>query len=224
VFPDQGGRFKHLTGRVRRELAKHALTLLDHFRQVGETTRLPLSRQQARYSLLTLNHWTNSQVTHDLLGRSLRIPRPINSSDRQPTDEPGTGKELVARGIIRCLYSASDWEPVLPLKRISNSMRLIRMRADAAGILRVGKTRVSLDSVIAAFNEGATPEEIVRQYDVIALADLYAVIGYYLENQSEIDAYLAKRHTQRAQLRQELEARHQPQGIRQRLISRSKNP
>jgi hypothetical protein len=35
VLPDQGGRFKHLTGRVPRELAKHALTLLDHFRQVG---------------------------------------------------------------------------------------------------------------------------------------------------------------------------------------------
>jgi quinol monooxygenase YgiN len=28
VFPDNGGRFKHLTGHVPRELAKHALTLL----------------------------------------------------------------------------------------------------------------------------------------------------------------------------------------------------
>lgn len=28
VFPDHGGRFKHLTGHVARELAKHALTLL----------------------------------------------------------------------------------------------------------------------------------------------------------------------------------------------------
>jgi len=28
VFPDQGGRFAHLTGHVPRELAKHALSLL----------------------------------------------------------------------------------------------------------------------------------------------------------------------------------------------------
>ena len=28
VFPDHGGRFKHLTGHVARELAKHALSLL----------------------------------------------------------------------------------------------------------------------------------------------------------------------------------------------------
>jgi uncharacterized protein (DUF433 family) len=100
----------------------------------------------------------------------------------------------------------------------------VPLRTDAAGVLRVGKTRVSLDSVIAAFNEDATPEEIVQQYDVLALADVYTVIAYYLEYQSEIDAYLAKRHTQRAQLRQELETRHQPQGIRQRLLARRNNP
>jgi uncharacterized protein (DUF433 family) len=107
---------------------------------------------------------------------------------------------------------------------ISIVTRPVPLQADIAGVLRVGKTRVSLDSVIAAFNEGATPEEIVQQYDVLALADVYAVIGYYLENQSDIDAYLSKRNTQRAQLRQELEARHQPQGIRQRLLARRKNP
>ena len=88
----------------------------------------------------------------------------------------------------------------------------------------MGKTRVSLDSVIAAFNEGATPEEIVQQYDVISLADVYAVIGYYLENQSEIDSYLTERRTHREQLRQEIEARHQPQDIRQRLLARRRNP
>jgi len=107
---------------------------------------------------------------------------------------------------------------------ISIVTKPVPLRTDAAGVLRVGKTRVSLDSVIAAFNEGATPEEIVQQYDVLSLAEVYAVIGYYLENQSEIDSYLAERHTQREQLRQELEARHQPQGIRQRLLARRRNP
>jgi uncharacterized protein (DUF433 family) len=106
---------------------------------------------------------------------------------------------------------------------ISVVTKPIPLQTDEAGVLRVGKTRVSFDSVIAAFNDGATPEEVVQQYDVLSLADVYAVIGYYLENQSEVDAYLAERQTQRKQLRQEIEARHQPQGIRQRLLARRRN-
>ena len=98
----------------------------------------------------------------------------------------------------------------------------VPLSLDAAGVLRVGGTHVSLDSVLAAFHDGATPEEIVQQYDVLSLADVYAVISYYLEHQQDIDAYLAARRTQRAQLRQEIETRHTPHGIRQRLLARRK--
>jgi len=35
---------------------------------------------------------------------------------------------------------------------------------DSHGVLRVGGTRVTLDTVIAVFKEGATPEEIVYRY------------------------------------------------------------
>lgn len=96
----------------------------------------------------------------------------------------------------------------------------VPLRFDEAKVLRVGGTRVSLDSVLAAFHDGATPEEIVQQYDVLSLADVYAVIGYYLENQLGIDAYLAARRSQREELRQEIEAQHSPHGIRQRLLAR----
>jgi uncharacterized protein (DUF433 family) len=105
---------------------------------------------------------------------------------------------------------------------ISIVTKPVPLAADAAGVLRVGNTRVSLDSVIAAFNEGATPEEIVQQYDVLALADVYAVISYYLENQSEVNTYLAERALKRQQLRQQIEARHDPHGIRERLLARRK--
>lgn len=105
---------------------------------------------------------------------------------------------------------------------ISIVTKPVPLHLDAAGVLRVGGTHVSLDSVIAAFHEGATPEEIVQQYDALSLADVYAVIGYYLEHQSDIDSYLAARRLQREQLRQEIEARHTPYGIRQRLLARRK--
>lgn len=107
---------------------------------------------------------------------------------------------------------------------ISLVTKPVPLRTDDAGVLRVGDTRVSLDSVLAAFNTGSTAEEIVQQYDVLALADVYSVLGYYLDNQHEFDSYLATRKTKREQLRQELETRYQPQGIRQRLLARRNIP
>lgn len=54
----------------------------------------------------------------------------------------------------------------------------------------VGGTRVTLDTLVAAFDAGATAEEIAQQYPSVALADVYAVIAYYLLHQPEIQAYL----------------------------------
>jgi uncharacterized protein (DUF433 family) len=59
--------------------------------------------------------------------------------------------------------------------------------------MRVRGTRVTLDTGLAAFREGATPEAIVQQYPSISLADVYQVIGYCLSQSSEIDAYLSER-------------------------------
>ena len=46
----------------------------------------------------------------------------------------------------------------------------IPLEADGEGVVRVGGTRVTLDTVVAAFNEGATAEEIVYQYPSLDLA------------------------------------------------------
>jgi len=88
------------------------------------------------------------------------------------------------------------------------------------GIVRVGATRVTLDTLVAAFREGATAEEIVQQYPSLALADVYAVIAYYLRRQPEVDAYLAARRSQIDAVRAENESRFDPHGIRERLIAR----
>ncbi len=58
------------------------------------------------------------------------------------------------------------------------------LQTDAAGTLRVGATRVSLDVVLAAFNAGINPEEIVQRFPTLDLGDVYAIIGYYLHNQA----------------------------------------
>jgi uncharacterized protein (DUF433 family) len=94
------------------------------------------------------------------------------------------------------------------------------LTTDEQGVLRVGGTRVSLDSVIFAFKQGATPEEIVQQYSSLNLADVYAVISYYLHHSDEIEAYLQARREQREAIRRDVEARFDPHGIRARLLAR----
>jgi uncharacterized protein (DUF433 family) len=96
----------------------------------------------------------------------------------------------------------------------------IPLAVDADGVMRVGKTRVTLDTVIAAFREGATPETIAQQYPALALADVYAVISYYLNHRPEVHAYLQQREQAAIQIRQENEARFDPDGIRERLLAR----
>jgi uncharacterized protein (DUF433 family) len=96
----------------------------------------------------------------------------------------------------------------------------IPLKTDSDGVVRVGHTRVTLDSVIASFKEGATAEEIVAQYPSLLLADVYAVIGYYLQQQAEIEAYLNQRQQLVNQVRQQNEARFNQIGIRERLLAR----
>jgi uncharacterized protein (DUF433 family) len=91
---------------------------------------------------------------------------------------------------------------------------------DVDGVIRVGNTRVTLDTVVAAFEEGATAEEIAYQYPTLNLADVYAVLGYYLQRQAEVDTYLQRRQQQAQVVRESNEARYDPQGIRERLLAR----
>ena len=94
------------------------------------------------------------------------------------------------------------------------------LRVDDDGVVRVGDTRVTLDTVIAAYLDGASPEEIVDRYPSLALAAVYGVISYYLHHRSRVDAYLRERAQQAAAVRRENEARFNPQGVRERLLAR----
>jgi uncharacterized protein (DUF433 family) len=111
-------------------------------------------------------------------------------------------------------------EDVAVFEPMEVTVQPVPLEADREGVLRVGGTRVTLDTVVDAFREGATPEEIVQQYPSLSLADVYAVIGYYLQQQPEVEAYLRQRRQQAARVREQNEARYDPQGIRDRLLAR----
>lgn len=91
---------------------------------------------------------------------------------------------------------------------------------DRDGVVRVKASRVTLDAVVDTFRAGATAEEIVQQYPSLALDDVYAVVTYYLRQRERVDAYLDARRAEAGRTRSENEARHDPSGLRDRLLAR----
>ena len=91
---------------------------------------------------------------------------------------------------------------------------------DEHGVIRVTGTRVQLETVVTAFDLGATPEEIVQSYTTLDLPSVYAVIAYVLQNRPRIDAYMAKRQSEADTLRLEVEQQFPQKGIRERLLAR----
>ena len=69
----------------------------------------------------------------------------------------------------------------------------IPLEIDANGAVRVGGTRITLDTIVDAFGQGATAEDITHQYPSLHLADVYAVIAYYLRRRAAVESYLQHR-------------------------------
>ena len=88
------------------------------------------------------------------------------------------------------------------------------------GVVRVGGTRITLDTIVAAFSQGATAEEITHQYPTLNLADVYIVIAYYLRRHQEVESYLQHRQKDADSIRKQNESRFDPNGVRDRLLAR----
>lgn len=90
---------------------------------------------------------------------------------------------------------------------------------DQGGAVRVGNSRVSLDLIVEQYENGMTAEDMVRAYDTLALADVYAVISYYLRRRDEVRAYLKRREEEAGALRAKIEA-ERPRVSREELLAR----
>jgi len=99
----------------------------------------------------------------------------------------------------------------------------IPLKMNKDGVILISKTRVTLDTIIAAFSEGATAEEISYQYPSVPLADIYSVIGYYLRRKKQVDVYLKRREKLAHEIRKQNEEKSNASGIRERLLARRKN-
>src|SRR5438552_3478292 len=86
----------------------------------------------------------------------------------------------------------------VPLTRLEN------------GVYRVTETRIPLERIVEYHKAGESPESIVDAFDTLRLADVYAVISYYLEHKEAVEEYLRQQEEAAAALRRMIEA-SQPQ-------------
>ena len=91
---------------------------------------------------------------------------------------------------------------------------------NADGCMRVGNSRVTLDTIVAAYREGMTAEGIAEQYPSVRLAEVYVIIGYILNHSKEVETYLAERRRIADAVRIENETQFDPSGVRIRLMAR----
>ncbi len=68
-------------------------------------------------------------------------------------------------------------------------------------VIRIKGTRIPIDTVIAAYHRGDTPNEIDSAFPTIGLSNVYGILSYYLDNQTMLDAYMERGEKVAAQMR-----------------------
>jgi uncharacterized protein (DUF433 family) len=96
----------------------------------------------------------------------------------------------------------------------------VPLQVNEEGVVLVTGTRVPLDTVIHAYQRGDSAKEIVEQFDVLKLADVHAIIAYYLDHQAEVDEYLHRREAEAEVVRRFIEEKFDQKSVRERLLAR----
>lgn len=95
----------------------------------------------------------------------------------------------------------------------------VPFRMDEGDVIRIGKSRVTLQAVIADFHRGASPEEIAHHYTALNLADVYSVVAYYLQNKAEVDDYVQRQRLLADEARRTYESDYPNDPLRARLLA-----
>ncbi|VAW32565.1 hypothetical protein MNBD_CHLOROFLEXI01-1031 [hydrothermal vent metagenome] len=82
----------------------------------------------------------------------------------------------------------------------------IPLQQDQTGTIYVRGTRIPLDTIVYAYRNGESAEEIVESFSSLKLADVYAIIAYYLEHQIDVETYLQARQDEAQSLRNKIES------------------
>jgi uncharacterized protein (DUF433 family) len=102
----------------------------------------------------------------------------------------------------------------------------VPLHLDEDGTFRVGDTRIPLERVIECYEHADSPSEIVRTFPDLSLADVFAVLGYYLRHEQELNEYRRRQEEARKEVMARIEAAQGPSPAVERLraLKRAKGP
>ena len=88
------------------------------------------------------------------------------------------------------------------------------------GSIRIGTSRVPLDSVVREFTAGATAEQIQDDYPTLSVREIYGAISFFLDHESQMEEYLRRRDEEASQVRGASEDRPRIDALRKRIRER----
>ena len=65
------------------------------------------------------------------------------------------------------------------------------LHREPTGEIRLAGSRIGLFHVVQYYNDGNSAEMLVCQYPTLSLALIHKVIAFYLDNQADVDTYVA---------------------------------
>jgi uncharacterized protein (DUF433 family) len=72
--------------------------------------------------------------------------------------------------------------------------------------IRISGTRVNLEAVVYQYEQGETAEAIRESFPSLRLADIYAVISYYLNHREQVNDYLRDQERKAQAIRDDIES------------------
>lgn len=88
------------------------------------------------------------------------------------------------------------------------------------GTIRIKGSRVSLNSIVHHFKQGATAEQIQDSFPSLSLREIYGAIAYYLEHTEVVEEYLRERQEQAEETRHSIESQIDTAALRERIRAR----
>ena len=91
---------------------------------------------------------------------------------------------------------------------------------EADGTVRIRGSRITLDTLVGAYEKGATAEQIQDSFPSLSLRQIYGTIAYYLEHEVEVKTYLQLRRAEAQSLRNQIESQQDTAEFRARVRAR----
>lgn len=88
------------------------------------------------------------------------------------------------------------------------------------GTVRIKGSRVTMDTIVGAFQKGATAEQIQDSFPSLSLAQIYGAVAYYLDHETDVETYLRERREEAKSLKHEIERQQDTAGFRARIRAR----